>query len=76
MIDAATAAILLVVGEDSFDVVLERLRALDPDVVLAADEVDGDLLDWFATLPLRVRLDRAARMAAELEDLRRARRTG
>lgn len=59
-----------------FDALIECLRVADPDVVLAADEVDGDLLDWFATLSLRARLDRAVRIAAWLEELRRARRTG
>jgi hypothetical protein len=53
---------------------LERVRAADPDLVAAASEVDRDLLDWFATLTPRERIDRAARMGAELERLRRGRR--
>jgi len=61
---------------DRFHGLIERLRMVDPDVIIAADEVDGDLLDWFATLSLSARLDRAARMAAELKDLRRAHRSG
>lgn len=51
----------------------ERLLQVDVDLVLAADEIDLDLLDWFATLPLQHRLDRAARMAFSLEQLRNAR---
>jgi hypothetical protein len=53
---------------------LERVRAADPDLVAAAGEVDRDLLDWFATLTPRERIDRAAHMGAELERLRRGRR--
>jgi hypothetical protein len=51
----------------------ERLLQVDADLVLAADEADQDLLDWFATLSLRQRLDRAAGMASSLERLRHAR---
>jgi hypothetical protein len=59
-----------------FDALLRRLRTDDPDLVAAASEVDDDLLDWFATLSPSERLDRAARMGAELERLRLARRAG
>ena len=58
-----------------YNAIRERLLQTDADLVLAADETDLDLLAWFATLPLRQRLDRAARMAAELARLRDARRT-
>ena len=57
-----------------FTELLERIRAVDPDLVSAAGEVDRDLVDWFATLTPRQRLDRAAGMGADLERLRRARR--
>lgn len=53
----------------------ESLLQVDADLVLAADEADRELLDWFATLALRQRLDRAARMAFSLERLRGARTT-
>jgi hypothetical protein len=53
----------------------EHLLQVDADLVLAADETDQDLLDWFASLPARQRLDRAARMAVSLEQLRDARAT-
>ncbi len=56
-----------------YHAIRERLLQVDADLVLAADEADGDLLDWFATLPLRQRLDRAAKMALSLERLRDAR---
>lgn len=56
-----------------YNAIRERLLQVDSDLVLAADETDSDLLDWFATLSLRQRLDRAARMAASLEQLRDAR---
>jgi len=62
------------VSRQDLDGLLQRVRAIDPDLVLAADEVDGDLLDWFAGLSPRERLNRAARMGAELESLGRARR--
>jgi hypothetical protein len=52
-----------------------RLREIDPDLVLAADEVDEDLLDSFSALTPRERLDRAARVAAGLNRLRRAERS-
>jgi hypothetical protein len=54
----------------------ERLLKTDPDLVLAADETDLDLIAWFGGLSLRERLDRAARMAATLARLRDARRAG
>jgi hypothetical protein len=56
-----------------YNAIRERLLQVDADLVLAADETDSDLLDWFATLSLRQRLDRAARMAVSLEQLRDAR---
>jgi hypothetical protein len=56
-----------------YKAIRERLLQVDADLVLAADEADQDLLDWFATLPLRQRLDRAAGMAACLIHLRDAR---
>ena len=57
-----------------YNAIRERLLQTDADLVLAADETDLDLLAWFATLPLRQRLNRAGRMAAELARLRDARR--
>lgn len=57
-----------------YNAIRERLLQTDADLVLAADETDRDLLAWFATLPPRQRLDRAACMAAELARLRDARR--
>jgi len=63
------------VTPNQYDTIRERLWQADPDVVLAAEETDGDLLDWFAALPLRQRLERAARMAASLAQLRDARTT-
>jgi hypothetical protein len=63
------------VSSRSFDELLERVRALEPDIALAAKEVDHDLIDWFSTLTPRQRIDRAGRMAFDLERLRRARRT-
>lgn len=57
-----------------YNAIRDRLLQTDADLVLAADETDLDLLAWFATLPLRQRLSRAARMAAELARLRDARR--
>ncbi len=63
------------VTPNQYDTIRERLLQSDPDVVLAAEETDGDLLDWFAALPLRQRLERAARMAASLAQLRDARTT-
>jgi non-ribosomal peptide synthetase component F len=63
------------VSSTTFDALLERVRVEDPDLVLAAEEIDRDLLDWFATLTPRQRLDRAARMGTELERLRRDRRS-
>jgi hypothetical protein len=57
-----------------YNAIRERLLQRDADLVLAADETDLDLLAWFATLPVRQRLSRAARMAAELARLRDARR--
>jgi hypothetical protein len=59
-----------------YKAIRERLLQTDADLVLAADETDRDLIAWFATLPLRQRLERAAGMAAELARLRDARRTG
>jgi hypothetical protein len=56
-----------------YDAIRKRLLQVDADLVLAADEADRDLIDWFATLPLRQRLNRAARMAVDLERLREAR---
>ena len=50
--------------------VLAAILREDPDLLAAADEVDRDLLDWFATLPLEERLDRALRMAREYEEIR------
>ena len=44
----------------------DRLRAIDSDLVAAADEVDGAMLDWLATLTVEERLSRAGRMAADL----------
>lgn len=58
-----------------YKAIRERLLQVDADLVLAADETDQDLLDWFATLPLRQRLDRAASTAFSLERLRDARAT-
>jgi hypothetical protein len=52
----------------------ERLLQKDADLVLAADEVDRDLIAWFATLSSRQRLDRAAGMAVDLARLGDARR--
>jgi hypothetical protein len=57
-----------------YKAIRERLMQADPDLVLAADEADLDLIAWFATLTLRQRLDRAAGMATELARLRDARR--
>lgn len=57
-----------------YNAIRERLLQTDADLVLAADETDLDLLAWFAALPVRQRLNRAARMAAELARLRDARR--
>jgi hypothetical protein len=54
--------------------VIERLAVDDPDLLRAADEVDVDLLRWFAQLSPRERLDRACRAGADLERLRHARR--
>jgi hypothetical protein len=48
----------------------EHLLQIDAELVLAAEEADQDLLDWFATLSPRQRLDRAARLAISLERLR------
>jgi hypothetical protein len=62
---------LVHVPGSSMAMLIERIRATDPDVVAAADEVDGDLLDWFATLSPEERLRRASRMGAELEAMRR-----
>lgn len=62
------------VAISGFAALLERVRAVDPDLVLAADEVDSDLVDWFATLSPRHRLDRAAQMGEELQRLRDGRR--
>ena len=56
-----------------YNAIRERLLQVDADLVLAADEADRDLLDWFAMLTLRQRLDRAARMAVDLERLHDAR---
>jgi hypothetical protein len=57
-----------------YNAIRERLLQTDADLVLAADETDLDLLAWFATLPVKQRLSRATRMAAELARLRDARR--
>jgi hypothetical protein len=64
------------VTPSQYNAIRERLLQVDADLVLAADEVDRDLLDWFATLPLRQRLDRAARTATCLMQLRDARTAG
>ncbi|MEO8314040.1 MAG: hypothetical protein ABI645_04520 [Pseudomonadota bacterium] len=56
-----------------YNAIRQRLLQVDADLVLAVDETDPDLLDWFATLTLRERLDRAAGMASSLEQLRDAR---
>jgi hypothetical protein len=64
------------VTPSQYKAIREHLLQTDADLVLAADETDRDLIAWFATLPLRQRLDHAARMAAELSRLRDARRTG
>lgn len=56
--------------------VLEAIRSEDPDLLAAADEVDRDLLTWFATLPLDERLDRAGRMAREYGEIRDGARRG
>jgi hypothetical protein len=61
------------VTTSQYNAIRERLLRVDADLVLAAEEADRDLLDWFTTLSLRQRLDRAARMAASLEQLRNAR---
>jgi len=58
----------------SYTALRERLLVADPDVVAAADEVDRDLIDSFGALPIRGRLNRAGRMAAQLESLRDGRR--
>lgn len=63
------------VTPNQYNAIRERLLQADPDLVLAAEETDGDLLDWFAALTLRQRLERAARMAASLEQLRDGRTT-
>ena len=54
--------------------IIRRLRSIDPDLVAAADEVDGSLLAWFATLSVEERLNRAGRMAADLQEMQDARR--
>ena len=59
-----------------YNAIRERLLQTDADLVLAADETDLDLLAWFATLPVRQRLSRAARMAVDLARLRDALRAG
>ena len=57
-----------------YNAIREHLLRIDADLVLAADEADRSLIDWFATLSPRQRLDRATAMAADLERLRDARR--
>jgi hypothetical protein len=57
-----------------YKAIQERLLQIDSDLVLAADEADLDLIEWFAMLSARQRLEHAARMAAELARLRDARR--
>jgi hypothetical protein len=57
-----------------YKAIRERLLQTDADLVLAADETDLDLLAWFATPLCEARLNRAARMAAEVSRLRDARR--
>lgn len=61
---------------ERIDALVEDIRATDPDLVLAADEQDAQLLAWFSGLSAAERLDRAARMALELEQLRDGRRDG
>ena len=64
---------MTIASRPSLEALLERDRAIDPDLVLVADEVDAELLAWFSTLTPAERLDHSAKMARELEELRDAR---
>jgi hypothetical protein len=68
------SAMVVPMASARYQALVERVRAVDPDLVLAAGEVDHELVDWFASLTPPERLDRAARMASDLESLRHARR--
>ena len=70
---ASRPAIVGFVNRLDLDDLIRKIRTTDPDLVAAADEVDRDLLEWFASLPLDERLARATSMGATLEELRRAR---
>jgi hypothetical protein len=61
---------------DRVDVLYERVRAIDPDLVAAAAEQDSELIRAYLQLSPRERLLRGLRAGRTLTRLRDARRPG
>jgi hypothetical protein len=58
------------------DVLYSRVGAIDPELVAAAAEQDGELIRAYLQLPVRERLRRGLRAGQALSRLRNARRPG
>lgn len=52
------------------EAVFERVRAIDPDLVAAVDDVDETLLDWTAALTQSERLRASTQAARAIQRLR------
>jgi hypothetical protein len=58
------------------DVLYSRVAAIDPELVAAAAEQDGELIRAYLQLPVHERLRRGLRAGQALSRLRDARRPG